>query len=139
MAVSHIRSLATSTKRLVASAPFESAVLVIAAIYVALHLSPSSYALALGQLGEPETPLLGTPRAIRTDEWSVTTPLFQAAVNNDFRETNDTSFYSENLRSFIGLPLLNWGLVFKPLVWPFFIVPPALAYSFFGPRSQRSC
>ena len=27
------------------------------------------------------------------------TPLFQAAVNNDFREVNETSFYSETLRS----------------------------------------
>ena len=59
------------------------------------------------------------------------TPLFQAAVNNDFREVNETSFYSETLRSFIGLPVLNWGLFFKPLVWPFFVVPPAFAYSFF--------
>ncbi len=105
--------------------------LVLAVVYVVLHLSPSSYALALGQLGENETPLLGSPRGIRTDEWSVMTPLFEAAVNNDFHEVNATSFYGENLRSFIGLPLLNWGLAFKPLVWPFFVVPPALAYSFF--------
>ena len=104
--------------------------LLLAAAYVALHLSGSSYALALGLLGEHETPLVGHPRLIRTDEWSVATPLFQAAVNNHFHETNDTSFYHETLRSFIGLPLLNWGLVFKPLVWPFFLVPPALAYSF---------
>jgi hypothetical protein len=59
------------------------------------------------------------------------TPLFQAAVNNDFHETNATSFYDETFRSFIGLPLLNWGLVFKPLVVPFFLVSPALAYSFY--------
>ena len=32
------------------------------------------------------------------------TPLFEAAVNNDFHEVNATSFYGENLRSFIGLP-----------------------------------
>jgi hypothetical protein len=59
------------------------------------------------------------------------TPLFEASVNNDFHEINETSFYHETLRGFIGLPLLNWGLVFKPLVWPFFVVSPALAYSFF--------
>ena len=118
-------------RRSVAQAPFETCVLVLAVVYVVLHLSPSSYALALGQLGENETPLLGSPRGIRTDEWSVMTPLFEAAVNNDFHEVNATSFYGENLRSFIGLPLLNWGLAFKPLVWPYFVVPPALAYSFF--------
>jgi hypothetical protein len=129
--MSALRRAAVSTWRLVLRAPFESSVLALAVVYVALHLSPSSYALALGQLGEPEAPLLGTPRGIRTDEWSVMTPLFEASVNNDFREINETSFYRETLRSFIGLPLLNWGLVFKPLVWPFFVVPPALAYSFF--------
>jgi hypothetical protein len=112
-------------------APFESTILLLAAAYVALRLSPSSYALALGQLGADEGPLLGTPREVRTDEWSVATPLFQAAVNNDFREVNDTSFWGETLRSFVGLPLLNWGLLFKPLVWPFFLVSPALAYSFY--------
>ena len=129
--MSALRRAAGSTRRLVLRAPFESAVLALAVAYVALHLSPSSYALALDQLGVEEAPLLGTPRGIRTDEWSVMTPLFQTAVNNDFHEVNETSFYRENLRSFIGLPLLNWGLVFKPLVWPFFVVPPALAYSFF--------
>jgi hypothetical protein len=126
-----IRRALASTWRRIKSAPFESCVLVLAVAYVALYLSPSSYALALRQLGVQETPLLGTPRGIRTDEWSVTTPLFEAAVNNDFHETNETSFYRETLRNHIGLPLLNWGLIFKPLVWPFFIVSPALAYSFF--------
>lgn len=126
-----LRRAIASTRRLVVRAPFESAVFLLAVGYVVLHLSPSSYALALGQLGEHETPLLGTPRAIRTDEWSVMTPLFESAANNDFHEVNETSFYGETLRNFIGLPLLNWGIVFKPLVWPFFAVSPALAYSFF--------
>lgn len=118
-------------RRLVTRAPFESGVFVVAVAYVAFRLSPSSYALALDALGEQTAPLLGTPRGIRMDEWAVMTPLFEAAVNNGFHEINETSFYHENLRSFIGLPLLNWGLVFKPAVWPFFLVSPALAYSFF--------
>ncbi len=117
--------------RLVASSPFETAVVTLAVVYVSLRLSGSSYALALRVLGEDVTPAFGAPRPIRTDEWSVATPLFQSAVNNDFHETNATSFYGESLRSVIGLPLLNWGLVFKPLVWPFLLVSPALAYSFY--------
>jgi hypothetical protein len=125
------RSALRSVRALVVRAPFESAVFVVALGYVALHLSPSSYALALNLLGDDASPLLGSPRAIRTDEWSVMTPLFEATVANDFRETNETSFYGETLRSFIGLPIVNWGLVFKPVVWPFFVVSPALAYSFF--------
>jgi hypothetical protein len=121
----------TATQRLIRGSPFESAVIALALVYVALRLSPSSYALALELLGEPTTPLAGEPRGIRTDEWSVMTPLFQAAVNNDFREVNETSFYDETLRSFVGLPLLNWGLPFKPQVWAFFVLPPALAYSIY--------
>ena len=115
--------------------PFEAGVLALALVYVALHLSPSSYALALDQLGEEHSPLLGSPRALRTDEWAVTTPLFQAAERNGFHEINHTSFYGETLRSFIGLPLLNWGLPFKPLVMPFFVVSPEIAYSFFWAAS----
>ncbi len=118
-------------RKLVARAPFESVVLILAALYVILRFSPSSYALSLQQLGADETPLLGTARGIRSDEWAVMTPLFQVAVNNDFQETNASSFYGETLRSFVGLPLENWGLIFKPLVWPFFAVSPDLAYSFF--------
>jgi hypothetical protein len=126
-----MRRLAAAAVRLLRRAPFEASVVALAAVYVALHLSPSSYALALEALGKDASPVVGTPRAIRSDEWAVATPLFQAAVNNDFRETNETSFYGETLRSFLGLPLENWGAVFKPLVWPFFIASPALAYSFF--------
>jgi hypothetical protein len=117
--------------RLIQRAPFESCVLLLALVDVALSLSPSSYGLALGLLGEQVSALAGIPRRIRTEEWSVVTPLFQAVVNNDFRETNETSFYSETLRSFVGLPLLNWGLLFKPQVWAFFVLPPALAYSIY--------
>ncbi|MDQ3672670.1 MAG: hypothetical protein M3364_09600 [Actinomycetota bacterium] len=125
------RRVLSFAKRTVARAPFESAVVVLAALYVALRLSPSSYAISLQQLGAAETPLLGEPQGIRSDEWAVVTPLFQIAVNNDFQETNATSFYGETLHTFIGLPLLNWGLLFKPLVWPFFAVSPDFAYSFF--------
>lgn len=125
------RRVLSFAKRTVARAPFESAVVVLAILYVALRLSPSSYAISLHQLGAAETPLLGEPKGIRSDEWAVVTPLFQVAVNNDFQETNATSFYGETLHTFIGLPLLNWGLLFKPLVWPFFAVSPDFAYSFF--------
>lgn len=125
------RTAARPLRGLAARAPFECAVLVLALVYVALHLSGSSYAIALRQLGSDDGTLVGQARAIRTDEWSVTTPLFQIAVNNDFKERNETSFYRETLRSHIGLPLRNWAIPFKPLVLPFFVTSPALAYSFY--------
>jgi hypothetical protein len=112
-------------------APFEFCVAVLAIAYVALELSPSSYASALREVGAHAHPLLGSPQNIRADEWQVLTPFFEAAVHNHFREINTTSFYGESLRTVFALPLRDWGLVFKPQLWAFFLVGPALAYSLY--------
>ena len=66
---------------------------------------------------------------MRTDEWSIETPFFQACVRNGFQRINETSLYREDLRNFYALPLADWSLVFKPQLWAFFVGPPALAYS----------
>lgn len=101
-------------------------------LYVAFALTPSSYALAFERMGlEPLQPLLGSARSIRSDEWMVYTPYVQIAVANDFGQMNAHSPYRESLRTFQALPLLDWGLLFKPYHWAFFILPPANAYSFF--------
>lgn len=102
------------------------------ALYVVAALTPSSYALALNLLGvTPQTVSIGAPREIRSDEWAVWTPYMQAIVRNRFQRYNATSVYHEDLRNVNPLPILDWGLLFKPYFWPFFAVPPAFAYSFF--------
>ncbi len=101
-------------------------------LYVALALTPSSYARAFEYLGLPaQKPLLGTAHLIRSDEWMVYTPYVQIAVANGFADVNAHSPYHETLRSFQALPLLDWGLLFKPYHWAFLVLPPANAYSFF--------
>ncbi len=105
---------------------------VLCVLYVVFALTPSSYAMASEYLGlAPIEPLLGRARGIRMDEWMVYTPYVQIAVANDFGPTNAFSPYHETLRSFQALPLLDWGLPFKPYHWAFFVLPPANAYSFF--------
>jgi hypothetical protein len=121
------RSLAAFARRY----PFELAIVVAALAYALLQLSPSSYALALAQLGQPVSPWLGSPQAIRSDEWAIMTPLFESTVNNHFRVINATSFYHETLLSDFGLPLRNWGLIFKPELWSFFVLPASYAYSLY--------
>ncbi|MBZ5606185.1 MAG: hypothetical protein LAO79_28165 [Acidobacteriia bacterium] len=74
---------------------------------------------------------MGVARRICTDEWCLMTPLFQAAVRNKFERINRTSFYNEDLRNFYALPLRDWGLIFRPQLWLFFIASPARAYSFY--------
>ena len=58
--------------------------------YTALALTPSSYGKALELLGlDPHQGLiLGTARAIRSDEWMGMTPYFQIAVANQFGSIN---------------------------------------------------
>ena len=99
-------------------------------LYVGQAWSPSSYGHVLKTSGAADTGLVwGVPRAIRSDEWSVTTPLTQAAVRNNFERYNKTSYYGEDLRSNYALPLNDWAWVFKPGFWLFDWVPPAYAFS----------
>jgi len=106
--------------------------LVVAAVYVALALTPSHYAVGLRRLGvENAGPLLLSARPIRSDEWIVLTPLFQTAVRGGFSTVNQISPYHESLKGFWALPILDWSLVFKPQLWGFWALPPAYAYSLY--------
>jgi hypothetical protein len=101
-------------------------------VYVVAELTPSSYSISLQSLGTaPKWASVGVPRMIRADEWAVWTPFVQATVRNGFQRYNATSVYNEDLRNINSLPILDWGLVFKPYFWLFFVAPPSYAYSFF--------
>lgn len=104
----------------------------IVALSAAFALTPSSYSLVLAHIHAQDTGLLaGRPRSIRSDEWSVWTPYFQAAVRNRLERFNRTSFYGEDLRNINALPLRDWGIVLKPQMWAFFAIPAANAYGFY--------
>jgi len=109
---------------------FLGAVLLLGILYGCFELTPSSYGVFLDALQAPDAgPVFGIGRAIRADEWSENTPLIQAAVRNRFRRVNETSFYKEDLRGFVALPLKDWSLPFKPQLWAFFLLPPSAAYA----------
>ena len=109
---------------------FEVAIIFILTLYVILCLTPSSYGLVLDIFGfHGEGLYWGKPRPIRSDEWVVSTPYFQAVVNNDFERFNLNSIYKEDFRGFYSFPIADWGLIFKPLVWPFFFLPADYAFS----------
>jgi hypothetical protein len=110
--------------------PFEVLVSIVSAAYVALALSPSSYALALRDIGVAgRHPYLGTPRPERWDEWAVLTPYVQATVRSGFSDVNTTSYYQESLRNLMHLPVMDWGFALRPLQWGYAILPPAWAFS----------
>lgn len=110
---------------------FECLMLLLLALYTGFYCTPSSYGMALNMLGIPNDGLiLGTPKAIRSDEWSVWTPYLQALVNNHFQRFNAYSIYHEDFRNFNALPINDWALLFKPQFWSFLIAEPARAFSF---------
>jgi hypothetical protein len=111
---------------------FLAAVAFAGLIYVCFELTPSSYGIFLETLKATDAgPIFGSARGIRSDEWSVATPLIQVSIRNGFRRVNETSIYHEDLRNFAALPLKDWSLIFKPQVWGFFVLPPALAYAIY--------
>lgn len=93
-------------------------------------LTPSSYGIVLNIFGyDSEGLVWGKPRAIRSDEWAVWTPYIQMAVLNSFERFNELSTYQHDLRGFNAVPLADWALVFKPLMWPFWLFDPARAFA----------
>ncbi|UXC17906.1 DUF7657 domain-containing protein [Comamonas squillarum] len=100
-------------------------------VYVGKTWSPSAYGYFLKyHLGYEEIkPDFGQSRQVRSDEWAVVTPLTQATVNNNFERYNKTSLYEEDLRINYGLPIADWGIIFKPTMWLYGFVNPAYAYS----------
>jgi len=121
--------LATLWRSLVRE-PFVVAVTLLAAFYVAAAWSPSGYSRVLKWYDvEDHGLVVGWPQQIRSDEYAIWTPTIQAVVANDFGPINETSFYHERFRSLTSMPLRDWGLLFKPEFWPFFLLSPARAYS----------
>lgn len=111
---------------------FLSVVALCGIIYASCGWTPSSYGLAFQFLGaQGAGPVAGSSQSIRSDEWAIETPYFQAAVRNRFRRYNETSFYDEDLRNYYALPLADWSLIFKPQLWAFFVLPPAPAFSIY--------
>jgi hypothetical protein len=118
-------------KRLVLRGALIAVSVLAAALWLGNAWSPSSYGIVLKAFGARDTGIvLGEPRAVRSDEWGVVTPYVQATVNNGFRRYNETSFYREDLRTLVALPLADWGLAFKPDQWLYPFVGPAYAFSF---------
>lgn len=106
--------------------------LIVGIVYVYSALSPSHYSVVLEKyLGLSDPPIAGKAKVVRGDEYSVVTPYFQIAVNNNFKRYNELSPYKEDLRFFYGLPLADWAIVFKPYMWGFWIFDAARAYSLY--------
>ena len=78
------------------------------------------------KLGESPRESLGTSRGIRSDEWSVDLPMSrsQQLAEPRFPLVNLRQGLGQLQRNPGGSPILDWGLPFRPLLWPLLVGTP---------------
>lgn len=65
--------------------------------------------------------IYGSSRSIRSDEWAVETPQVRAQQRAGFPLVNLDEGIGELQRNPYDIPVLDWGVIFRPLTWPYFL------------------
>lgn len=73
--------------------------------------------------------ILGHPRAIRSDEWLVTSQLTIAQSTNEYTQTNQNFIENKNMSILSDVPYLDWSILFKSQNLGFFIMPIEHAFA----------
>ncbi len=108
-------------------------ILLILLIFLSLQkIHPSSVGIYqeyfFGQNKDPNL-IFGQPRAIRSDEWLVSTPKIISQVNSGFPVVNKNIGLGEVMPIQGCLPYKHWRMVFCPNMWGFFFLPLENAYA----------
>lgn len=79
--------------------------------------------------------LAGTPRAVRSDEWMVRTPLIVSQVERGFPRYAQVGVGEHDMSVISDLPTLGWPEVFRPHQIGYFVLPVAngLAFEWWAP------
>jgi len=73
--------------------------------------------------------ILGSPRAIRSDEFVVNTQMSISQYNNHFKQLNPSVGNGENVSVILDAPYKDWSELFKPHNLPFFVLPFGMAFA----------
>jgi len=109
---------------------FPAAVLIALLVFTALGISGTSSPLLAKDAGSGDTVIAGLPRAIRSDEWIVHTPLVISQVENGMPRYGDVGVGSHDMSVLSDLPVLSWTSVFHPNQWAYRILPIDNAFAF---------
>lgn len=108
-------------------------VLLVFSLLVANQLSGSSIGLnwfyLFGEVDSDSNLLIGYPRTIRSDEYSVETPWTIMESRVGFRETNPFIGLGQNL-ILTDVPIWHWSLIFTPQNWGYFFLPLENGFAF---------
>ncbi|MBE3144064.1 MAG: hypothetical protein IMZ61_09100 [Planctomycetes bacterium] len=72
--------------------------------------------------------LYGQPRAIRSDEWRVSTPWTVSESQIHYASDNTLYLAGQNL-TLTDAPVANWSIAFEPQNWGFLVLPVEYAFS----------
>ena len=76
------------------------------------------------------SPLLGTPKRVRSDEWGYHTPTILNQIHRrDTLAVNNTSFGPGKAALLGNIPCWHFTQIFRPQFWPFFVLPAEMAFS----------
>lgn len=109
---------------------FPAAVLIVLFVFTALGISGSSSPLLANDAGSDDTVIAGLPRAIRSDEWIVHTPMVISQVENGLPRYGDIGVGSHDMSVLSDLPVADWTRIFHPNHWAYGILPIDNAYAF---------
>jgi hypothetical protein len=109
---------------------FPAAVLIALLVFTALGISGTSSPLLAKDAGSSDTVIVGLPRAIRSDEWIVHTPLVISQVENGMPRYGDVGVGSHDMSVLSDLPVADWTRIFHPNHWAYGILPIDNAYAF---------
>lgn len=84
------------------------------------------------QYSQPQKPLLGMARGIRSDEWAYHTPdILNQALRKDRFAFEHTALGGHGIALLGNLPVRHVSTLFRPQFWAFFFLPVARAYAVF--------
>jgi hypothetical protein len=111
---------------------FPVVLLVIVLILALFRVSGSSvgYYNQLFGTGHDANLLYGQPRAVRSDEWLVTTPMTVAQWRSGFSSTNEKIGDGVDMAAIFDVPYRDWSALFRPQNLSFFVLPLENAFAF---------
>ena len=99
-------------------------------VLTALGVSGTSISnLAADPVGDRSV-VAGAPRAIRTDEWVVRTPLVIGQVERGFEQVAEVGVGEHDMSVLYDLPTTDWSTLFRPQLWGYFVLPVANGFAF---------
>lgn len=128
---------------------FYGLVLAVFAILVAAGINGSSIGMLYAQGENVSAPpavddpdlLLGQPRPIRSDEWSISTPLAVSQTVQSFPAQPWIGLTRTNPAFFSGIPTLDAALVAKPQSWGYLLLGAerGLSWAWWFPLALAAC